>query len=81
MKKELYLAKSDAKKYAEMFAEDIKSARVEESLYAVADDATSFDYIDRDMDNICWSGQLTGFEVIDESEEVIGVFAYWDDEL
>jgi len=81
MKKELYLAKSDAKKYAEMFAEDIKGARVEESLNAVADDSTSFDYIDRDMGNICWSGQLTGYEVIDEAEEVIGVFAYWNEEL
>ena len=79
MKKELYLAKSEAHHYAEMFAEEIAGATVYAS-WAVASDATSFDYVDRDMNNVCWSGELNGYVVLDGNDQFAGIFAYWDEE-
>ena len=79
MKKELYLAKSEAHHYAEMFAEDIPGATVYAS-WAVASDASTFDYVDRDMNNICWSGELNGYVVLDGNDQFAGIFAYWDEE-
>lgn len=79
MKKELYLAKSEAKYYAEMFAEDLSGAIVkDETSHAVASDVTSFDYIDRDMNDVCWSGELAGYTVIDADGQLVGIFAYFD---
>lgn len=79
MKKELYLAKSEAHHYAEMFAEDLAGATVkDETSHAVASDATTFDYIDRDMNNVCWSGELAGYTVTDADGQLVGIFAYFD---
>lgn len=80
MKKELYLAKSEAKHYAELFAlfnahgGDVK----DETSHAVASDASTFDYVDRDMNNVCWSGELAGYTVTDADGQLIGIFAYFD---
>lgn len=79
MKKELYLAKSEAKHYAEMFAEDLAGAAVkDETSHAVASDASTFDYVDRDMNNVCWSGELAGYTVTDADGQLVGIFAYFD---
>lgn len=77
MKKELYLAKSEAHHYAEMFAEEIAGATVYAS-WNVASDASTFDYVDRDMNNICWSGELNGYVVLDGNDQFAGIFAYFD---
>ena len=79
MKKELYLAKSDAQYYAEQYAKDFAGATVkDETSHAVASDTTDFDYVDRDMNNLCWSGELAGYTVIDADGQLAGIFAYFD---
>ena len=80
MRKELYLAKSEAKHYAEQFAEDLACATVKEGSAAVANEATDFDHVDRDMNAIDWSGELAGYLVIDADGQLAGIFAYWDEE-
>jgi len=81
MKKELYYAKSDAKKYAEQFAGDYADAAVESAQEAVATDMTEFDYIDRDMNKVgSWSGELAGYVVRSGDGEDLAIFAYWDEE-
>ena len=78
MRKELYLAKSEARHYAESFAEDFAGATVEEPRRALADARTEFDYIDRDM--VDWSGELSGFLVRNEDGTDLAIFAYLDEE-
>lgn len=78
MRKELYYKKDTAERYAQSFAEDV-NAIVRESSFAVADDNTTFDYIGRDMNAVGeWSGELAGYEVVNENGEVIAIFAYYE---
>lgn len=81
MRKELYLAKSEARHYAEQFANDLPGGLAIDEKKAVADDCTDFDYIDRDMNQAGpWSGQLSGFVVRSKTGEDLAVFAYLDGE-
>ena len=32
------------------------------------------------MNNICWSGELNGYVVLDGNDQFAGIFAYWDEQ-
>lgn len=45
----------------------------------ILSDRTDFDYIDRDMRNVVWSGEISGIIVRDnDTYEDIAYLAYWE---
>lgn len=81
MRKELHYNYSDAEKAAKMLASECGGTVETRSRYGIqmsADDNTRFDYEDDAMEEMEWSGEVSGIAVVDPEGRQVGLFCYWD---
>lgn len=74
MRTEIYYYEKDARKAAEDFAKEV-GGFVSDRIGCV-DDRSQFDYVDRAMRNLCWSGETAAIMVLGGSQD--GLFGYWE---
>lgn len=81
MRTELHYYKSAARKAAFYFSRKnrINVLNIQKSEKG-ADDKMCFDYEDDRIQRENWSGEVSAIEVMDNSGQTIGLFAYWADD-